>query len=92
MIFARLAASGPLFWFPLAKLLLHVASASGYGYFRDEFYYLACADRLAWGYVDHPPLSIAVLAVVETLFGSSSTRSGPFLRSLVLRRFCSSGS
>ena len=71
MIPARLAAASPLFWFPLAKLLLHVASAPGYGYFRDEFYYLACADRLAWGYVDHPPLSIAVLAVVEMVFGDS---------------------
>ncbi len=71
MISARLTASSPLFWFPLAKLLLHVASAPGYGYFRDEFYYLACADRLAWGYVDHPPLSIAVLAGVEMLFGDS---------------------
>lgn len=32
-----------------------------YGIFRDELYYLACARRLAWGYVDHPPLSIALL-------------------------------
>ncbi len=32
-------------------------------------YYLACARRLAWGYVDHPPLSIAVLAVMVRLLG-----------------------
>ena len=38
-----------------------------YGVFRDELYYLACARRLAWGYVDHPPFSIAVLK----LFGDS---------------------
>lgn len=42
-----------------------------YGLFRDEFYYLVCADHLAWGYVDHPPLSIAVLALVKALLGDS---------------------
>jgi dolichyl-phosphate-mannose-protein mannosyltransferase len=42
-----------------------------YPVFRDEFYYLACADHLAWGYVDHPPLSIAVLALWRILFGDS---------------------
>jgi hypothetical protein len=34
-----------------------------YGIFRDELYYWACARRLAWGYVDHPPLSILILRV-----------------------------
>lgn len=57
--------------FALAKLVLHLATASGYGYFRDEFYYLACADHLATGYVDHPPLSVFVLWVVRGLFGDS---------------------
>lgn len=42
-----------------------------YGYFIDEFYYLACAARPAWGYVDHPPLSIAMLAVIRGLAGDS---------------------
>ncbi len=42
-----------------------------YGMFRDEYYYLACANRLALGYVDHPPLSIYVLAVWKFLFGDS---------------------
>ena len=55
----------------LAKLLLHLFTSNGYGYFRDELYYMACADHLAWGYVDHPPLSIALLAIVRKLFGTS---------------------
>ncbi len=61
----------PLVVLPLAKLLVHLASHRGYGYFRDEFYYLACAERLAWGYVDQPPLSLALLAVQRALFGDS---------------------
>ena len=44
-------------WAPaLAVLLFHLAFLPGYGIFRDELYYLACARRLDWGYVDHPPL------------------------------------
>lgn len=56
---------------PAAKLLLHLATLGGYGVFRDELYYLASTDRLAWGFVDHPPLSIALLALVTGLLGES---------------------
>lgn len=64
-------ATGLLLLLALAKTALHVATIGNYGYFRDEFYYLACSDHLAWGYVDHPPLSIALLAAVRALFGDS---------------------
>lgn len=57
--------------FAATKLLLHLLTSSGYGYFRDELYYLACADRLAWGYVDHPPFSVAALAFFKAIFGDS---------------------
>jgi hypothetical protein len=53
------------------KLVIHLLWANGYGYFRDELYYLACARRLAWGYVDHPPLSIAVLALDRATLGDT---------------------
>jgi len=43
----------------------------GYGYFIDELYYLACSRRLAFGYVDHPPLSIFVLRAVSAVTGDS---------------------
>ena len=33
-----------------------MATSMRYGYFRDALYYLACADHLALGYVDQPPL------------------------------------
>ena len=53
------------------KLILHLAAIGRYGYFRDELYYLASTEHLGWGYVDHPPLSIFVLAVVRGLLGDS---------------------
>ncbi|MBI1815190.1 MAG: glycosyltransferase family 39 protein [Deltaproteobacteria bacterium] len=55
----------------LVTFLLHGLTSGGYGYFRDEFYYLACSDRLAAGYVDHPPLSIWLLAGSRWLLGDS---------------------
>lgn len=56
---------------PALKLLLHLATLRGYGIFRDELYYLASTDHLGWGFVDHPPLSIALLALVTGLLGDS---------------------
>jgi hypothetical protein len=44
---------------------------SSYGYFIDEFYYLSCSHRLAFGYVDHPPLSIFILYINRIIFGDS---------------------
>ena len=54
-------------------LIFHLLANAftSYGYFRDELYYLACSQRLAWGYVDHPPLSIFVLALVRGILGDS---------------------
>ncbi len=53
------------------QLLLHVLTNGNYGIFRDELYYLDCAKRLDWGYVDQPPLSIWLLAATRALFGES---------------------
>ncbi len=54
------------------SVALFVATLVGpYGYFIDEFYYLACARRPALGYVDHPPLAPLVLAVVRAIAGES---------------------
>jgi hypothetical protein len=50
---------------------LHLATSTRYGYFRDALYYLACAEHLAFGYVDQPPL-IAVLGwIARHTFGTS---------------------
>ncbi|HMS64043.1 MAG TPA: glycosyltransferase family 39 protein [Ignavibacteria bacterium] len=44
---------------------------AGYGYFRDELYYIACSNRLDTGYVDQPPFSILILYINRILFGDS---------------------
>src|SRR4051812_22978285 len=54
-----------------AGLELGAAVIGPYGWFIDELYYRACAQRLAWGYVAPPPLSIAVLALSRAVFGDS---------------------
>jgi len=56
-----------------ATFILVFASffTKGYGFFIDEFYYLACANHLAFGYVDHPPLAPFLLRVITFLFGDS---------------------
>ena len=60
----------PLF-LALFQLALVIAFHNSYGYFRDELYYIACSDHLAWGYVDQPPLSIAILWLNRLLLGDS---------------------
>src|SRR5271166_7111406 len=45
----------------------------GYGYFRDELYFLVCGRHLAWGYVDQPPLVAVQARLAELLFGLSPT-------------------
>lgn len=60
-----------LFVLATVFLLLELSVIRQYGWFRDEFYYLVCADHPAAGYVDQPPLSIWILAVWKRLFGES---------------------
>jgi hypothetical protein len=57
----------------LLSMGLHLAANAlgGYGYFRDELYYIACSKHLAAGYVDQPPLSIFLLAAARFLLGDS---------------------
>ena len=55
----------------LAQFLLLIAASGRYEIFRDEYYYLACAARPAWGYVDHPSLSIWILSLWKSVFGDS---------------------
>lgn len=65
--------SGPalVLYLASAKLLLHLLTAARYGIFRDEMYYLACSEHMAWGYVDHPPMAVLIAWVARHLFGHS---------------------
>src|SRR5262245_5722467 len=74
----RSAERPPLAWAAIslvcvAQLALYALTSGplAYGRMSDEYYYLDCARRLAWGYVDHPPLAPALLAVVHALLGDS---------------------
>ena len=64
-----------------AKLVLHCVFNNRYGYFRDEFDYLACGDHLAWGYVDQPPLLPFLVRISRVVLGDS-LRSIRFLPAL----------
>lgn len=55
----------------MAFFVAQVATSGRYGYFRDEFYYLACGRHLDWGYVDHPPLVALLCRWIEATMGSS---------------------
>lgn len=53
------------------KLLVHLLTAGNYGLFVDELYFLAAGQRLAWGYVDMPPLAAGLAWLARALFGES---------------------
>jgi Dolichyl-phosphate-mannose-protein mannosyltransferase len=55
----------------LANFLMHLYFNNRYGYFRDEFDYMACGDHLAWGYVDHPPLVPFLIKICRIVLGDS---------------------
>ena len=55
----------------LANFLFHCYFNNRYGYFRDEFNYMACGDHLAWGYVDQPPLIPFLIKLCRMVLGDS---------------------
>jgi len=55
----------------LLKIFLFILAGNQYGYFRDELYFLACAEHLAFGYPDHAPLSVFLTDFSRRIFGDS---------------------
>jgi hypothetical protein len=50
-----------------------VAFASGYGYHRDELYFVAAGDHLAWGYADQGPVVPLIARAMTELAPDSLT-------------------
>jgi len=65
------AESALIVFFGAIALLVHLLTNGRCGYFRDELYYIACGQHLAFGCVDHPPLSILLLRLSQILLGDS---------------------
>ncbi len=55
----------------LVALVAQLLVSGRYGYFRDEFYYLACGEHLDWGYVDQPPFVALTAFLVRRTLGES---------------------
>src|SRR5215211_1432781 len=53
--------------------VLLVAFASGYGYHRDELYFLAAGKHLAWAYADQGPLTPLIARAMDEIARDSLT-------------------
>lgn len=67
----QISISGWVFALAVLGTLFHFALSGRYGYFRDELYYAACGEHLAWGYVDHAPFVALIARISRAIFGDS---------------------
>jgi 4-amino-4-deoxy-L-arabinose transferase-like glycosyltransferase len=56
----------------VAVVVLLLALASRYGYYRDELYFRMLSDHPALGYVDQPPLTPWLAGLATHLFGDTA--------------------
>lgn len=60
-----------LVYLAILKLVIHLLTGSGYGYYGDELYYLDATRHLDFGYVDMPPLITLLMAISNQIMGLS---------------------
>ena len=56
-----------------AVSLVLVVFASGYGYHRDELYFIAAGDHLDWAYADQGPLTPLIARAMTEISADSLT-------------------
>jgi hypothetical protein len=61
----------PLLLVVLLKIILHLITINRYGYFIDEFYNIAAAKHLSYGFVEFFPLGPLIYKGWISLFGTS---------------------
>lgn len=64
-------ARGPVIAVVVGVGVLLAATSGRYDYHRDELYFRQLGQRLAWGYVDQPPLTPLLARVSTAIFGDS---------------------
>jgi 4-amino-4-deoxy-L-arabinose transferase-like glycosyltransferase len=64
-------ATAPVLAIAAAVAALLVAFSGRYGYHRDELYFLACGQHLAWGYPDQPPFVALIAQLMPDLAAGS---------------------
>lgn len=57
--------------FSSTKLILHLVTATTYGFHRDAYLYLAQAQHPEWGYFSTPPLLAFILRIHTFIWGDS---------------------
>ena len=67
---------GIILAFALAKLLIHLLTATQYGFQRDAYLYLAQSQHLDWGYFSTAPLLAWITRLHTLIWGDFHAHAG----------------